>query len=190
MPDHTARLAQACSRLIKDSALHAQLSEGARQTSAALTVQAMAGNILRYAVDLLDNGLVVFVYQRMLPYHQARFTAVSEALRRQGRTCVAVEVASFDGLTVQYARLCQAQVILRGLRALSDFEFELQIAHTNQSLEPEVETLFLATTTRHSFLSSSVVKEVARFGGDVGHMVPPGVARDLMRLFNRPIPHG
>jgi pantetheine-phosphate adenylyltransferase len=81
-------------------------------------------------------------------------------------------------------------VILRGLRALSDFEFELQIAHTNQSLEPEVETLFLATATRHSFLSSSVVKEVARFGGDVSHMVPPGVARDLLRLFNRTIPHG
>jgi len=96
MPDETARLAQACSRLIEDSALHAQLSEGARQTSAAHTVQAVASNILRFAVDLLDNGPVVFVYQRMLPYHQARFTAVSEALRRQGRTCVAVEVASFD----------------------------------------------------------------------------------------------
>lgn len=96
VPDETARLAQACSRLIEDRALHAQLSEGARQTSAVRTVQAMAANILRYAVDLLDNGPVVFVYQRMLPYHQARFTAVSEALRRQGRACVAVEVASFD----------------------------------------------------------------------------------------------
>ncbi len=96
VPDETARLAQACSRLIEDSALHAQLSEGARQTSAAHTVQAVAGNILRHAVGLLDNGPVVFVYQHMLPYHQARFTAVSEALRRQGRTCVAVEVASFD----------------------------------------------------------------------------------------------
>lgn len=105
VPDDTARLAQACSRLIEDGALHAQLSEGARQTSAVRTVQAMAGNILRYAVDaatvgqgreLADTGPVVFVYQRMLPYHQARFTAVSEALRRQGRACVAVEVASFD----------------------------------------------------------------------------------------------
>jgi pantetheine-phosphate adenylyltransferase len=96
-----------------------------------------------------------------------------------------VEVGSFDGLTVEYARCCGAQVILRGLRALSDFEFELQIAHTNRSLAPGVETLFLATAAHHSFLSSSVVKEVARFGGDVSHMVPSGVAQDLSRLFNR-----
>lgn len=96
-----------------------------------------------------------------------------------------VSVGSFDGLTVEYARHCNAQVILRGLRALSDFEFELQIAHTNHSLVPQVETVFLATAVQHSFLSSSVVKEVARFGGDVRHMVPPGVAEDLSRLFNR-----
>jgi pantetheine-phosphate adenylyltransferase len=96
-----------------------------------------------------------------------------------------VEVGSFDGLTVDFAARSQAQVILRGLRALSDFEFELQIAHTNQSLAPQVETLFLATAVHHSFLSSSVVKEVARFGGDVRHMVPSGVAEDLTRLFNR-----
>lgn len=99
-----------------------------------------------------------------------------------------VEVGSFDGLTVQYARQCQAQVILRGLRALSDFEFELQIAHTNKSLDPSIETVFLATATQHSFLSSSVVKEVARFGGDVRHMVPTGVASDLVRLLNRTSP--
>jgi pantetheine-phosphate adenylyltransferase len=79
-------------------------------------------------------------------------------------------------------------VILRGLRALSDFEFELQLAHTNKSLAPHLETLFLATAAHHSFLSSSVVKEVARFGGDVSRMVPPGVADDLARLFNRSTP--
>ena len=106
-------------------------------------------------------------------------------LRQATRHLSAVEVASFDGLTVEFARRCQAQVILRGLRALSDFEFELQIAHTNHSLAPQVETLFLATSVQHSFLSSSVVKEVARFGGDVRHLVPPAVAADLARLFNR-----
>jgi len=100
----------------------------------------------------------------------------------------AVEVGSFDGLTVQYARQRGTQVILRGLRALSDFEFELQIAHTNKSLAPDIETVFLATATQHSFLSSSVVKEVARFGGDVRHMVPTGVADDLARLLNRTSP--
>ncbi len=96
-----------------------------------------------------------------------------------------VHVAAFDGLTVDFAQQCGTGVILRGLRALSDFEYELQIAHTNKSLAPQLETLFLATATAHSFLSSSVVKEVARFGGSVGHMVPTGVAEDLSRLFNQ-----
>jgi pantetheine-phosphate adenylyltransferase len=96
-----------------------------------------------------------------------------------------VQVAAFDGLTVSFAKACGAGVILRGLRALSDFEYELQIAHTNKSLAPELETLFLATATANSFLSSSVVKEVARFGGSVRHMVPIGVAEDLSRLFNQ-----
>lgn len=108
-----------------------------------------------------------------------------EQIRRATAHLSGVEVGSFDGLTVDFAARSQAQVILRGLRALSDFEFELQIAHTNHSLAPHVETLFLATAVHHSFLSSSVVKEVARFGGDVRHMVPAGVAQDLTRLFNR-----
>ena len=105
-----------------------------------------------------------------------------------GPQLATIEVGSFDGLSVDYARQCGAEVILRGLRAMSDFEFELQIAHTNMSLAPQVETLFLATALHHSFLSSSVVKEVARFGGDVRHMVPTGVADDLSRLFNRNSP--
>jgi pantetheine-phosphate adenylyltransferase len=96
-----------------------------------------------------------------------------------------VRITSFGGLTVNFALQEQARVILRGLRALSDFEFELQIAHTNTSLSPAVDTLFMATAVGHSFLSSSVVKEVARFGGDVTHMVPEMVARDLYELFNQ-----
>ena len=99
-----------------------------------------------------------------------------------------VQAEAFDGLTVECAQSSGADVILRGLRAMSDFEYELQIAHTNKSLAPRLETLFMATATAHSFLSSSVVKEVARFGGDVGHMVPTGVAEDLARLFNRSSP--
>jgi pantetheine-phosphate adenylyltransferase len=112
-----------------------------------------------------------------------------EQIREATSHLPAVQVASFDGLTVEFARDCGAAVILRGLRALSDFEFELQIAHTNKTLAPAIETLFLATAVQHSFLSSSVVKEVARFGGAVDHMVPRGVASDLARLFNRAIPH-
>jgi len=78
-----------------------------------------------------------------------------------------VTVTSFNGLTVNCAREHDAQLILRGLRAMSDFEYELQIAHTNRSLDAEFETIFLSTAAHYSFLSSSVVKEVARFGGRV-----------------------
>ncbi|EDY38164.1 pantetheine-phosphate adenylyltransferase [Cyanobium sp. PCC 7001] len=133
----------------------------------------------------LFDGVVVAVLQN--PSKQPAFPLEQRLEQIRGATghLQGVEVGSFDGLTVECARRCGAQVILRGLRAMSDFEFELQIAHTNQSLEPEVETLFLATAVHHSFLSSSVVKEVARFGGDVHHMVPPGVAQDLAKLFNR-----
>ena len=95
-----------------------------------------------------------------------------------------IEVISFDGLTVNCAETHRADLILRGLRAMSDFEYELQIAHTNRSLDSEFETIFLSTAAHYSFLSSSVVKEVARFGGRVEHMVPAVVAEDLKRFFN------
>jgi len=90
-----------------------------------------------------------------------------------------VETDSFSGLTVAYVKARQAQVILRGLRAVSDFEMELQMAHTNKTLSESIETVFLATSNEYSFLSSSVVKEVAKFGGPVDHLVPPQVASDL-----------
>ncbi len=95
-----------------------------------------------------------------------------------------VAVESFDGLTANFARQQGCAVILRGLRSLSDFQFELQLAHANTSLCTDVETLFLATAAHYSFLSSSVVKDVARFGGDVSHMVPATVAKDLKSHFN------
>ncbi len=89
---------------------------------------------------------------------------------------------AFKGLTVDCAREHNADLILRGLRAMSDFEYELQVAHTNRSLNNQYETIFLATETHHSFLSSSVVKEVARFGGEIRHMVPEFIAKDLLEL--------
>ena len=133
----------------------------------------------------LFDGVVVGVLQN--PNKTAAFPLAQRLAQIRGATThlTGVEVGSFDGLTVDYARACGAAVILRGLRALSDFEFELQIAHTNKSLASQVETLFLATAVNYSFLSSSVVKEVARFGGNVRHLVPPAVADDLARLFNQ-----
>ena len=89
---------------------------------------------------------------------------------------------SFKGLTVECAREHNVDLILRGLRAMSDFEYELQVAHTNRSLDAQFETVFLATETHYSFLSSSVVKEVSKFGGKISHMVPEFIANDLARL--------
>jgi len=95
-----------------------------------------------------------------------------------------VGVDSFDGLTVEYAQMQQAQILLRGLRAVSDFEIELQMAHTNKTLSTQIETVFLATSNEYSFLSSSVVREIARFGGSVDHLVPSHVARDIYQCYN------
>ena len=98
-----------------------------------------------------------------------------------GEIAARVEVASFDGLTVDFARRVGARFIVRGLRAVSDFESELQMAHTNRKIAPEVDTIFFMTALEHSYLSSSLVKEIAAFGGDVSRMVPPAALRRLVR---------
>ena len=94
-------------------------------------------------------------------------------------------VISYNGLTVDCANELNADLILRGLRAMSDFEYELQISHTNKSLNKQIETIFLSTDTNFSFLSSSLVKEVAKFKGEIKHMVPPPVEKDLREYFSR-----
>ncbi|MGF1542230.1 MAG: pantetheine-phosphate adenylyltransferase [Pleurocapsa sp.] len=94
-----------------------------------------------------------------------------------------VQVDSFQGLTVDYAKLRQAGVLLRGLRVLSDFEKELQMAHTNKTLFQDIETVFLATSKDYSFLSSSVVKEIAQFGGSIEHLVSENVAKDMYQKY-------
>ena len=94
-----------------------------------------------------------------------------------------INVISYEGLTVDCAKEVNANLILRGLRAMSDFEYELQIAHTNKSLNSNIETIFLSTNTNFSFLSSSLVKEVAKFGGEINHMVPEAVEHDLKVYF-------
>jgi pantetheine-phosphate adenylyltransferase len=94
-----------------------------------------------------------------------------------------LEIDSFDILTVNYVNARQGNVLLRGLRVLSDFEYELQMAHTNKSLLPQIETVFLATSNEYSFLSSSLVKEIAKFGGSVSHLVPANVALELEKCY-------
>jgi len=90
-----------------------------------------------------------------------------------------VEVARLDGLTVEFARSIGAQFIVRGLRAVSDFEFELQLAIMNHQMNPKIETVFLAAEPRNIFLSSRMIRDVWRNGGDVAPFVPPAVLRAL-----------
>jgi len=94
-----------------------------------------------------------------------------------------IRVEAFSGLTVEFARRIGARAILRGLRAVSDFELEFQMALMNKHLAPEIEILFMAPDTTYSFLSSSLVREVARFGADVEAFVSPSVARRLSERY-------
>jgi pantetheine-phosphate adenylyltransferase len=96
---------------------------------------------------------------------------------------IPVEVDSFEGLLVDYLRTKQVHIILRGLRAISDFEYELQVASINRKLANDVETLFLMTNNMHSFISSGNVKEIAKYGGDVVDLVPPHVVTSLKKKF-------
>lgn len=98
-----------------------------------------------------------------------------------------VKVDSHSGLLVDYARMRKANVILRGLRAVSDFEYEMQITSMNRKLEENIETFFMMTNNQYSFLSSSIVKEVARYGGNVSGLVPPVVERALKEKFPTPL---
>lgn len=105
-----------------------------------------------------------------------RIALIEEAIG-ENHNCFKVE--SFDGLLVDYLEQCGASVIIRGLRAVSDYEFEYEIAMMNRHLRPNVETVFLMASQKYSFVSSSMVKEVARFGGDVSSLVPTNVAKKL-----------
>ncbi len=96
-----------------------------------------------------------------------------------------VEVDSFEGLTINYAKEKGAKVLLRGLRAVSDFEYEMQLSQTNSALSGEIKTVFLTTKPKYNFISSSVVKEVFLNGGDVSKFVPVPVERYLLDKANR-----
>lgn len=102
-----------------------------------------------------------------------------DLIRRVTADIANVEVIGFDNLLVECVREQQASVILRGLRAVSDFEYEFQLAAMNRHLDPDIETAFLTPSEHYAFLSSSLVKEVATLGGDVGDFVPPQVAEAL-----------
>jgi len=114
-----------------------------------------------------------------------RIDIIRQALGAGGVSADRIEVDSFDGLTVDFCLARGAQFIVRGLRAISDFETEMQLAHNNRKLVPQVDTVFFMTALEHGYVSSSLVKEIATFGGDVAEMIPPPALAALIRALGR-----
>ncbi len=96
-----------------------------------------------------------------------------------------VEIQCFDGLTIEFARKNHANVMIRGLRAVTDFEYELQLAQTNRVIAPEIDTMFLATSLKYSYLSSSIVKEIASLGGDISEFLHPQIAERVLEKYRK-----
>ena len=140
-------------------------------------------------IDIVERGLKVFdkIIVAILrnPAKEALFTVeerkemIETSLNRNSN----VEIDVFDGLLVDYAKKRNAVAILRGMRAVSDFEYEFQLALMNRKLNREVQTVFLMTGLRWIFISSSIIKEAASFGGNINGMVPPVVSRKLKEKF-------
>jgi pantetheine-phosphate adenylyltransferase len=118
---------------------------------------------------------------------EERIDIIRQALAADGAGAGAdrIDVDSFDGLTVDFCRARGAQFIVRGLRAISDFETEMQLAHNNRKLAPGVDTVFFMTAVEHGYVSSSLVKEIASFGGDVSEMIPAAATYRLNRALTR-----
>jgi pantetheine-phosphate adenylyltransferase len=136
-------------------------------------------------LDLIERGtkifdrLVVAVLRNSEKDPLFTTTERVEMLREVTKPWDNVEVDLFDGLLVQYARERKAQVILRGIRAISDYEYELQMALMNRRLEPHIETVFMMPAETYSYLSSSLVREISRLGGPIKGLVPPVVEERL-----------
>ena len=147
-------------------------------------------DIIKRAVKLVDH-LVIGVANnaakvQLFPMEEriAMLKHETAPLAGDGRATIAVE--SFDSLLVHYAREVGATVIIRGLRAVSDFEYEFQMVGMNQHLAPEIETVFLMADPRHQAIASRLVKEIAALGGDVTPFTSPYVANALQRRFGKP----
>ena len=136
-------------------------------------------------LDLIERGSKLF--DRLIvailsnPTKDPLFTVEErvEMLKESTASLKNVSVATFDGLMVEFARKQGASAVLRGIRAISDYEYEFQMALMNRRLAPEIETVFLQPAGRYSFVSSRMLKDVVSFGGDVSGLVPPNVLKRL-----------
>ena len=145
-------------------------------------------DIIERATSVFDRLIVaVLANPRKAPLLdvETRIAVIGAALGATGVPADRIEVEAFDGLTVDLCRARGAGSIVRGLRAISDFEAEMQLAHNNRVLAPEVDTVFFMTAVEHGYVSSSLVKEIASFGGDVSTMLPPAAADALAARLDR-----
>ena len=141
-------------------------------------------DIINRALKLFDEVIIAVANNEQknpLFTVEERVAIIKSVMKDNSRATV----DTFDGLLVDYARSCKAQAIVRGLRAISDFEYELQMAQINRGISREVETVFFMTSVFYSFLSSSIVKEVYSLKGPVDGLVPPLVKKALDAKFNR-----
>jgi pantetheine-phosphate adenylyltransferase len=139
-------------------------------------------DIIGRAANVFDRVIVaVLANPRKTPFLpvKERMRVIRESIAEGGAPADRIEVASFDGLTVDFCHAHDATAIVRGLRAISDFETEMQLAHNNRVLAPEIDTVFFMTSLANGYVSSSLVKEIARYGGDVSAMVPEPALRRL-----------
>ncbi len=142
-------------------------------------------DVLRRAVAVFDRVVVgVLVNPRKTPLlpTDTRVVVLESAIRDAGIDADLATVTTFEGLTVEAARAHDARWLVRGLRAISDFEAEGQLAHNNRVLAVEIDTVFFMTSVEFGYISSSLVKEIAAFGGDVSSMVPPAAVTALRTL--------
>jgi len=136
-------------------------------------------DVIRRASHVFDRVVVaVLGNPRKTPLLPSadRVAVIRAAIAEDAALADRVEVATFDGLTVDFCHEVGASFLVRGLRAIADFEAELQLAHNNHQLAPDVDTVFFMTSLEHSYISSSLVREIAQFGGDVTTMLPPAAA--------------
>lgn len=140
-------------------------------------------DIIKRAAKVVDELIIgVLVNSEKTPMFsmEERCSMLSESVGNISN----VKIESFEGLTVNFARKNGATVIIRGLRAVTDFENEMQLAQTNHSIDSDIDTLFLTTSLEYAFLSSTIVKEIAYYGSDISKLVPETVAVRLRQKFN------
>lgn len=141
-------------------------------------------DIINRAAALFDD-VIVTVLPNAAKHSLFTLEERMDLLRRVTAGLPHVEVDCYDGLLAEYARRRQATVIVKGLRAMSDFEYEFQMALTNRKLNDDVETVFLTTKAEHMYLSSSLVKQVASLGGDISEFVPAAILPDILSKIGR-----